>query len=291
MGIDTFSLENIRKPAYTGKNRCSPCTIINVLTAVIIGGIVAKKSRRAGQLFFIAALVLIYFRGYLIPGTPTFTKRYLPAEILRLFGKESTVPTRSGLRGSEFSSKSDANSQETAIGENTNTIVEGANVNEVLLELGIIEPCEDQKDVCLSDTFAQTWSRELESLETLSSSVVLDAFNLPERDISIVNQDTGCRVETEDTLVGTWPSKTALAVDVSAIRALEESHPEWHDLDVSRQSELLSGIRLFVPECPQTGGPVSVDEGTIETCCQEYSVIKLVCESNGEVISEHPIDN
>ncbi|MFC6975122.1 hypothetical protein ACFQL1_11345 [Halomicroarcula sp. GCM10025709] len=80
-------LARLRDPEYTGENRCLPCTIVNSAIAVALAGAVgvgiavATTPVLAGVA---AALVLavsalsIWLRGYLVPGTPELTKRYMP---------------------------------------------------------------------------------------------------------------------------------------------------------------------------------------------------------------------
>lgn len=79
----------IRQPEYTGENRCVPCTALNVFIAVVIAGLFVGAGRRwIGVVAFIVSVGVVYFRGYLVPGTPGITERYFPERVLRLFGKD-----------------------------------------------------------------------------------------------------------------------------------------------------------------------------------------------------------
>ena len=71
MGLKQLSVGRLRlrQPEYTGRNRCVPCTIVNLLIAVIITGGVAVVSIPLGGALFVVSLGAIYFRGYLVPGT------------------------------------------------------------------------------------------------------------------------------------------------------------------------------------------------------------------------------
>ena len=86
--MDIDVVDDLKQPEYTGENRCVPCTILNLAIAAAVGWLVARRSKIAGVLAVGISIVLIYLRGYLVPGTPTLTKRYLPPEVLRWFGKE-----------------------------------------------------------------------------------------------------------------------------------------------------------------------------------------------------------
>jgi hypothetical protein len=64
-------VDRLRQPAYTGENRCIPCTITNVTIAGIGSTVIATKSRKLGGAAFAASLGTIHLRGYLVPGTST----------------------------------------------------------------------------------------------------------------------------------------------------------------------------------------------------------------------------
>jgi len=97
MQIDV--VDDLRQPEYTGENRCEPCTVLNLVIAAVLGSVIARKSRLGGLLAVGISVALIYLRGYLVPGTPALTKRYLPPEVLRWFGKEPEPDVASGLGG------------------------------------------------------------------------------------------------------------------------------------------------------------------------------------------------
>ena len=63
--------------------------MLNAAIAVVAAALLGRRSRPAGGAALLAALGLIYLRGYLVPGTPTLTRRYLPESVLAAFGKRS----------------------------------------------------------------------------------------------------------------------------------------------------------------------------------------------------------
>jgi hypothetical protein len=87
-------LGGLKNPEYTGENRCVPCTVVNALIAVAVSGLVALAVPLLGLVVLAASALLIYFRGYLVPGTPELTKRYLPARVLTAFGKNPVAERR-----------------------------------------------------------------------------------------------------------------------------------------------------------------------------------------------------
>ncbi|ELZ59956.1 MULTISPECIES: hypothetical protein [Halorubrum] len=84
--------DRIREPEYTGENRCVPCTVLNVALAAALTVASAAFGPVAAAAVLVASLGSIYYRGYLVPGTPELTKRYLPDRVLRLFGKAPEGP-------------------------------------------------------------------------------------------------------------------------------------------------------------------------------------------------------
>lgn len=131
MGISEFNLvELLREPEYTGENRCLPCTVINLGIAIGLASVIAILSVAGGMITFFVCVIVIYLRGYLIPSTPTLTKRYVPNQLLRVFGK-SSKPTRDD-------------------GENVD-------VEAILLEAGIVTECPDKNDFCLTESFETAW--------------------------------------------------------------------------------------------------------------------------------------
>jgi hypothetical protein len=81
-------LKAIEQPEYTGENRCLPCTVLNLAVAVGVALVVGRRRRAAAGAWLLGAVALIALRGYLVPGTPELTKRYLPDEVLAWFGKD-----------------------------------------------------------------------------------------------------------------------------------------------------------------------------------------------------------
>lgn len=99
-------LEEFGRPEYTGENRCVPCTVVNLVIAAAVAVVLGRRNRALGLFAFGASVVVIALRGYLVPGTPTLTKRYLPPRLLRWFGKEPEPAISSGFGGLDDASAS-----------------------------------------------------------------------------------------------------------------------------------------------------------------------------------------
>lgn len=93
----------VRQPSYTGSNRCRRCTVVNAAIALVVTAAVARwLSPAVGAVVLSVAGLAIYLRGYLVPGTPTLTRRYFPERVLALFGKGRPL-TLADLRSTEWS--------------------------------------------------------------------------------------------------------------------------------------------------------------------------------------------
>jgi hypothetical protein len=157
-------IERLHQPEYTGENRCEACTGVNLLISTAVSAVVARKSKLAGLLTFGASGALIYLRGYLIPGTPTITKRYFPEWVLQLFGKEPEPKTYSGIQvDNRLSDQAQgANTMQHDQSDSNSEPAQSTVEPEIyFVEHGILEPCEQDDDLCLTDEFESEWREEI----------------------------------------------------------------------------------------------------------------------------------
>ncbi len=255
-------MSRLHQPEYTGENRCIPCTIVNLviaaaLVAVIGYGLFAAAGSMAAAggvvVSAVAFVGAIYFRGYLVPGTPTLTKRYLPDRVLRLFDKtpEPEAPAQD------------------------------LDPEEVLMEAGLVEPCEDRDDLCLAGSLRPEWRGEIERLrddeESMRARIGALVDHEPE-EVEINDQRGACLVQAGERTVARWVSREALVADLGAVPVLREEFDRWHDLELPEQGQLLNGLRVFLEECPACDGPLAFAQETKETCCREVEVVNLACQ-------------
>ncbi|MFC7078884.1 hypothetical protein [Halorussus caseinilyticus] len=243
-----------RQPEYTGENRCTPCTIVNVFIAVVLSGLVSAALTFAGGLVvFTLSLLSIYYRGYLVPGTPALTKRYFPDWVLAKFDKlEDETP--------EISE-------------------EERDPEEVLADAGAVEPCAEMDDLCLSESFREAWYDNMESIkadETEKSdlSAVLD---VDEEKLSFEEHEEALVAEYDNGRLGQWESRAALVADLAAAKLLENRYDDWESLTVTNQSRVLSGLRIFLDACPDCGGDIAMEQETVESCCRTMDVVAVSC--------------
>jgi hypothetical protein len=306
-------VDSLRQPEYTGENRCTPCTILNLGIAGAIGAAAARRSKLAGALVVGASVVAIYLRGYLVPGTPELTKRYLPDSVLRLFGKETEPVVHSGLGAvnaqSGAADEADASSEIRVTDPVADTGTSGAADSEAenggerpqpsspetyFLEFDVVEPCEEIDDLCLTDEFESAWNAEIDRVDTddldAADAAAALGFDADDHDFEIGNHGGDARTLRRDQrLVGKWPSQAALVADVTAARVLESRDDDWTAYKPAARGKLLNSLRLFLETCPTGGGEVVMGEETVESCCRSHDVIAVTCAETDERLFEHPV--
>lgn len=242
----TSFVERVRQPAYTGENRCLPCTVVNVGIAIGLAGVVSVVATPVtGGIVFLASLAAIWLRGYLVPGTPELTKQYLPDSVLRLFGKAPELPDPG----------------------------ETVDVEGYLLELGALHDAGD--DVELADGFAADWHTAIDAVADDPETAVGDVLDLDDPGLE---DRGGATVVTDGGLAAAnWPSKAALIADLGAVRVLSDRDPAWTERDHAERGRILAGLRIFLDECPDCGGEPRLGEDTVESCCRQAQVYTYTC--------------
>lgn len=283
-------VETLRQPEYTGENRCEPCTVLNLAIAGIAGSAIARKSKLGGAAAFGVSVGLIYLRGYLVPGTPTLTKRYLPPAVLRWFGKEPELETRSGLGtvSGERTSANEQSSQTRTLDSETPT--EEIDPHDFLLAEGILKPCEDRDDLCLSEAFSKQWDAEITDLAEkdldADEAVSVLGVKMEAEMFEIEQYGEAWTLVADSQTIGQWPSQGALLADVGAAHVLDEWSDRWGELIPAQRGQILNGLRLFLERCPGSKGSVSISQETRESCCSSHEVITVSCDETGERLFE-----
>jgi len=305
--------ETLRRPEYTGENRCLPCTVLNVAIAVALGGAVSRKSKPAGVFVLAVSMAAVYLRGYLVPGTPELTKRYLPPAVLEWFGKAPGPELATGVGvademdgESRTNGKSRTNEEDQTVGEENEEEASGTvadpndersvpdDLEAYFVDAEILEPCADKDDLCLTASFETEWLDAMEavdeSADLVSTAVDAFGFDVDPGVFELEEAETGVYVlKNESRHAGKWPSYAAFVADVAAGRLLESRLDDWSAYSPRQRGQLLNSLRMFLETCPIAGGDVRVSEDVVESCCTSSTVIAVVCEETGERLFEHQI--
>lgn len=253
---DSELARRVRQPEYTGENRCIPCTVVNVGLAVVgalVIGVLATPL--VGALALAAAGCVIYLRGYLVPGTPTLTKRYFPPWLLAAFGKKPVVAT-------------DAVATE--------------DTGDPLVDAGVLTATDDAPT--LTPAFAEAWHDRTTALvdggvDPSSVARAFDAETVSELGEAsfVLDGDTSLR----------WGSTAAAAADVAGVDLLDERLDDWAAYDRDRRRSTLRALRLCLDRCPACGAALSVETERVDPCCQKpHLVAESVCDACDTVVAD-----
>ncbi|MDG5819242.1 hypothetical protein [Natronococcus sp. A-GB7] len=247
----------VRQPEYTGENRCLPCTVVNVAIALTLAGTLGIVTTvPVGATALGGFLAVIYLRGYLVPGTPELTERYLPASVLRLFGKEP-IATRS-LEG-------------TAAEDPWDQLVAAEVVDR-----------SSEGTLSLTDRFREEFRVEIDRRESAPGADDVEALAASEA------VERGPRAYSIDgNRLLRWESDAALLADAAAASVLRATVEGWSDLERDARLALLERIRLLLERCPGCDGPVDRNDERVDPCCQPPHVaVWTVCRDCDAVIAD-----
>lgn len=260
MSVLESTIDRFRQPEYTGDNRCMPCTIVNAIIAVVLAAALALVWLPLGLAAIVVAALAIYARGYLVPGTPTLTQRYFPEWLLQLFGKEP-LPERHHVA----------------------TVEDDVGVDELLLEADVVEPCADEDDLCLTETFEdELWSaiRQLRASEAAATAQLASILELPAAELAVEDRDEKRVVRHDGDTIGTWDSKAAYLADVAVEPLLDARIAGWKELDGRLRTQALAGLRVFLEACPVCDSELEHVENVRESCCGSDIVgVAIECPS------------
>lgn len=243
----------IFNPEHTGENRCYPCTIVNIVITFGCGLIIGHFGNYyISGLLIVTGLVLIYIRGYLVPGTPSLAQILLPKRLFSL------------LPGEELSKSSNSISIEIESHLQQHSILEASHTGE-------------DKDFQLHSSIKTRWVHLIrsyqmeEAMEQLQTSVEasddMEFFAIPEGYIAM----------HKGKQIGRWESKQAFLIHMSSFELLDALLPRWDCYRIDEKNLLSVGLRLFTPICP-CGSDITEGMGKIRTCCGSKSVYKIKCQ-------------
>lgn len=286
-------LDRLRRPAYTGSNRCYPCTIVNIVIAVVlasallVGGLLLRLEvwLAAGMAIVILAVSLgaVALRGYLVPGTPWLTRNYLPAPVFRWF--EARKP--GGGVATQASASASA-STPTASPSTPSSSGASAPIEDVLERAGVVTECADVDDLCLAPSFERAWFERIESIRDaeVERTAIADLLGMEVEALSIERFGDPVVARFDGRDVGQWPSRAAFLADAAAAETMPDWLDGWDDLAVDRKGHLLQATRAFLERCPACDGPVSIGEEAVRSCCRSIPVGAVTCDACGDRLLE-----
>ena len=269
----SLSVDKLRNPEYTGENRCFPCTLVNLAVATASSVVVAALAPLVGVFLFCVSLLVIYLRGYLVPGTPTLTKRYLPDSVLGHFDAhdDSSVPSF----------------------EDVGTI------ESFLRRHDALRSAADDEDLELTGSFRSAHRRQTveygddDSLLDAAGEFVFGGTGVTDRpDLLTLDYPPNAVVLRYDgRSLARWESRAAMVGDVAAAAVFAARTDEWTAIAPETRLQVLGALRLWYQRCPACGGPVSLGTDVVESCCRSVSVLAATCDDCDSRVFETGYDD
>jgi hypothetical protein len=249
-------IDAIRRPEYTGENRCPPCTVVNVAIVAVVGLLVGVFFWPLGIAVIAVGLALVALRGYVVPYTPEFAPvlaARLPIDFAHGVGAGA-----GGGAGVDDGSGADVdpmNGLDHAGAEGAEGAPDGEEVTRTLFEAGVLTGGEQ---LHLDPDFEDDWLARVRELRDLEGAA------LAERVAAVAQftdeaTDVGGAVRL-DGPGGVTLRRPVAVVDTATVEALREV-----GVDRRYWQPATRPLRLFLSECPSCGGELI--ETTQSECC------------------------
>ena len=274
-------IDRLRRPEHTGENRCLPCTVLNTVISLALAALLAVVWVPLGVASFLVFAGAIYFRGYLIPGTPTITQRYFPEWLLRAFGKEPVEVTRPAGSTDAADPNAVAKTAETE----SDSPDDERDIEALLSTAGVVEECVDEDDLCLTERFSETWWRRIRSLREDPDAArdhLGGVLDVDPGELAFDESGSRFAVTFEGDRIGRWDSDAAFYADLAVEPTLDEWIADWEELSDQERTGLIAGMRAFLERCPSCESEVEQAENVRKTCCSSKVVgVEVDCPECG----------
>jgi hypothetical protein len=270
----SLSIDRLRNAEYTGENRCFPCTLVNLAIATASSVVVAALAPLVGVLLFGVSLLVIYLRGYLVPGTPMLTKRYLPDSVLGPFDKRGDDPAHTSF--------DDVGTIESFLRSN-----------------GALTVTADRDDLELTDSFRRAHRHQTveygedDALLAAAGTFLFDGTGVGDsaRLVTLDYRPNAVVLRYDGRSLARWESRAAMVGDVAAAEVLAARTDDWAAIAPETRLQVLGALRLWYEQCPACGGSISLGTDVVESCCRSVSVLAATCDGCGSRVFETGYDD
>jgi len=235
----------IRNTQFTGTNRCWPCTAVNLAVIGAVAGTVAVAWSGAATAVVVGVgLVVLWTRGYVIPGTPRLA-RHLPDRVLRSFGKEP----------SDRSPPTD--------------------VTRALREAGMVKVGDLRLEDAVRPAYEGRASKLVDDSERLKEAVVeaFDSVESVSNNRALGGGENWFAKDGDGNTVMRWEARALAAMDVAGEEMLVDRLPGWEECGSTYRHEARAVLRRAVSTCPACSGELVADDGPRVACCGGRSLV------------------
>ena len=289
-------LDALRRPAYTGENRCWPCAAVNLLLVAVVAAIAGSLRAPLASVVLLGGGLLVYLRGYVVPGTPRFAPRLvdpLPVDVgpEKPVGSDSIAdgvdPANSGtpVNGGESPDEEDSPGEEDSA--EASATMDPEAVIATLSGAGVL--VADGDDLSPTDAYRESFEARMADLRSLTGT------ELAERAAAAAAGAPTAEVHGDRILlVGDLDVRLSRAVAIAETAAVETL--AGFDVPPAVRTAAAEPLRTLVRTCPVCGGDVS--ETTLRLCCggpggthKRPDRPVLACESCDTVVFEFEADS
>ena len=295
-------LDAVRRPEYTGENRCWPCTAVNLFLVGAAAAVAAALRRRTAAVgVALVGAAAVALRGYVVPYTPA----YAPRVVAALPVSSSPGPKAGAGSGSGPESPRDADASpersdefgdvapaDAVDAEDADTA--GRRVVDALFAAGALR--ESDGELSLADDVRAARAAEMDRLRDADddalAAAVADAAPFPataRTEYDGVTVEAAGESETETGADrSAWLTRALAIADAASVRALRDT-----GVDAATAARAATPLRTLLETCPLCGGRV-VETTYIECCGGSGSIYEtpgtpvLACDDCGEVV--HRLD-
>lgn len=246
-------VSGLRRPEHTGRNRCWPCTVVNV-ALVGAGGVAlaALASPIVGAAAAVVGLASVWARGYLIPGTP----RLAPLLVAAVPGGDRL------FHGSGTAGRDDPPEAGGSIADEE-AFETGVDLLERLEAQGVL--VTDADAVAPTAAYDERWHAEMDRLRDLDTGELAAAAGAvsPAAEARAVHTDDewiALRPDGGSTVDETWLTRPVAIAEVAGYRAAADVL----DDDATRLAAAETN-RMFLNTCPDCG--TELERGVDMPCC------------------------
>ena len=234
----------IRRPEYTGEDRCWPCTVVNAIGLGVVSVLVGSVQPWVGVAVALVGAVVIWLRGYLLPYTP----RFAPRLVERL-----PVGTFHDRRGGDSLG---------TLGSGDVDDGEGERVLQRLVEAGVV--AVDGERLTLAERFGTEWEARMDELAAESPSeladAALEASSVASSARTVEGSGRSFVVLSDDAGNVSWLDRPVAIAETAAAEVLVSAGVPADVRDVAAHA-----VCAFLDLCPACG------DGVVETdassCC------------------------
>lgn len=237
-------VDALRRPEYTGENRCWPCTVVNAVLVAVVGIALLFVDRLLGVLVLLVGGALVALRGYVVPGTPRFAPKLvalLPVDV----GTAAPDRVRSGSLAPDG-----VGSESLALDVDPEAVLS------TLVDAGVLVVGADE--LFLDESFRDAWEERMAALRARGGRELADRAAAASP-AAADGQRHGDRILVAGER-DVWLSEAVAIAETAAVETLAE----W-DVPEHVRAPAAEPLRTFVRTCPVCAGPIR--ETTLRNCC------------------------